>query len=431
MNLRHCLKGRFSLLIMLFLLTGEGPFAQTLQSDYFLGPGDKINVSVFGRPDLSGEHTVRPSGELSLPLLGEVMVSGVSVPELESRIADAYSALMQADSAIAPEINVNVEIRRHRPFFILGDVSKPGDYEYQGGLTVLRAVAIAGGYASSGPDARVDETRARESLNILLNSYLAGVAREARLIAEREGLEQIEFPPELMERQEEPFVAEILDVELQLFELRKELTERELAIIEKRRTQFGEEDEALKAQAVAVEGKRKEIENLLAAIQTLISKGVMPKSEQFSLLIMLADVEGESRELVVSRSRAQQGISAMEQEALILRGERDREIASELERVRIDLDQTLVRLRAEADRLAILEVKVVTDEDEVKGKSKPMPRITRETPDGPVKIEATENTPVLPGDVVMIPYQEGDYFLSVPGRAKDPRALYRQAPGEL
>ena len=94
-----------------------------------------------------------------MPLIGELEVSGLSVTQLEQQLAEAYRTVMPTDSGMDAETNVNVEILTYRPFYILGDVSKPGSYPYQSGLTVLRAVALAGGYASSGPEARVEAGR--------------------------------------------------------------------------------------------------------------------------------------------------------------------------------------------------------------------------------------------------------------------------------
>lgn len=412
---------RHDLLIFLvsFIVVNMPAYSAEIQvQEYLLGPGDIISVSVFGRMDLSGEHAVRNSGTVSLPLTGEITVSNLTLKQLEERIADTYAVLMNTESGLPQKFSVNIRIIKHRPFFIIGDVRNPGSYEYKSGLTVIKAIAVAGGYASSGPDARVEESRSRESLNVLMSNYLALIAREARLIAEREELKEITFPPGLQEMSDDPFVAEIIDLEIQLFTVRRELLEQELEIIIKRKLQYAEEDQALIAQAAAVERKRKEVDALLEAVQKLTKQGALSKTELSNMVILQADVERESREIIVSRSRAKQGISQMEQEALILRGERMREVSSELEKARLQIDELIVRLRAEADRLAILNVRTVSslitpDESQPE---KPRVEITRETNDGIILIEATDNTSVYAGDVVSVPHQEGEIYLTLPGR---------------
>ncbi len=150
----------FFVLLVLGLVHADIAEAQSFE--YRLGPGDRIQVKVFGRVDLSGIYTIRDSGSLSLPIAGEISASKLTLNQLETEVGNRYSVLMKSESGPDQTINVSIEIVEHRPFYIMGDVSRPGSYEYQKRLTVLRAIAIAGGYASSGPDARVNETRAEE-----------------------------------------------------------------------------------------------------------------------------------------------------------------------------------------------------------------------------------------------------------------------------
>lgn len=407
--------------LSVFLLLGPGHadivYAQSFE--YRLGPGDKIQVAVFGRSDLSGVYTIRNSGSLSLPIAGEISALDLTLSQLEAEIGKQYSVLMKSESGPDQAINVNVEIFEHRPFYIMGDVSRPGSYEYQDRLTVLRAVAIAGGYASSGPGARVNETRSRESMNVQMNSYIAAIAREARLIAEREERDKIAFPPGLLSMKNDPFVAEVIETETLLFTIRRELLERGLEIIQQRKMQVVFEDKALAEQSGTVARKREVIDSMMAGAEKLANEGILPRFELSNFVILQADIERESRELVVAQSRAKQGISEMEQQALTLRGQSTREIANELGRVRLEIDEILLRLRAEADRLAILKVKTIARSDSAEQKEGPKVRITREANGDTVSFDATDNTLVLPGDIISIPNQEGEAYLSLPERAQN------------
>jgi len=408
-----------ALFVLLALGLVPADITKAQSFDYRLGPGDRIQVAVFGRSDLSGIYTIRNSGSLSLPIAGEIKASDLTLGQLETEIGNRYSVLMKSESGPDQAINVNIEIVEHRPFYIMGDVSRPGSYEYQNRLTVLSAIALAGGYASSGPGARVNETRARESMNVQRSNYIAAIAREARLIAESEELDKIAFPPGLLKMEDDPFVAEMLDVETQLFTVRRELLKQELEIIHKRKLQFGVEDEALAALSSIVARKRKEVDSMLTGAEKLSSEGILPRFELSNFVILQADIERESRELVAAQSRAKQGMSEMEQQALILRGRRTREIASELGRIRLVIDETLLHLRAEADRLAILKVKTVARSDSAEEKERAEVRITRETGWSSVSFDAIDNTAVLPGDIISVPYQEGDAFLSLPDRGQN------------
>lgn len=107
---------------------------------YRLGTGDKVRVIVYGEEDLSGEFQVDGTGYIRLPLIGQVTAAGRSLRDFEgdvtAKLADGY----------LKSPRVSVEVTSYRPFFILGEVNKPGEYPYVNGMNVVTAVALAGGY---------------------------------------------------------------------------------------------------------------------------------------------------------------------------------------------------------------------------------------------------------------------------------------------
>lgn len=109
-------------------------------SDYHLGSGDKIRVIVFGEESLSGEFVVSGNGKVSLPLVGDINAADLTVPQFQAEVS---TALQQG---YLKEPRISVEVLSYRPFYILGEVNKPGEYPYSNGLTVLNAVATAGGF---------------------------------------------------------------------------------------------------------------------------------------------------------------------------------------------------------------------------------------------------------------------------------------------
>ena len=116
------------------------PATASAQSGYVLAPGDKIKLTVYDEDELSGQYTVSPTGTISIPLAGDISVGGAS---LESAQGSVRKAL---EPKYLKEARVNIELVTLRPFFILGEVEKPGQYTYATGLTVLDAVATAGGF---------------------------------------------------------------------------------------------------------------------------------------------------------------------------------------------------------------------------------------------------------------------------------------------
>jgi polysaccharide export outer membrane protein len=109
-------------------------------SAYRLGTGDKVRVTVFGEKDLSGDFDVNDQGVVALPLIGPTKLAGKTISEAEAQITQSYAK----DYLVNPR--VNVEVLNYRPFFILGEVKNPGSYPFVNGMTVVNAVALAGGY---------------------------------------------------------------------------------------------------------------------------------------------------------------------------------------------------------------------------------------------------------------------------------------------
>jgi polysaccharide export outer membrane protein len=108
--------------------------------DYKLGPGDKIRVITFGEESLTGEFYVGGSGKVSLPLIGEVQAAGLTVPAFQKSVETALR------DGFLKDPKVSVEVLNYRPFYILGEVQKPGEYPYTNALTVQNAVATANGF---------------------------------------------------------------------------------------------------------------------------------------------------------------------------------------------------------------------------------------------------------------------------------------------
>lgn len=127
--------------VMLMLAFIASPAkGQEADDEYRVGAGDKLSIIVFGHTDLSREVLVDGSGRVSLPLLGQIEVEGRTVAELQEDVTEA----LNRDFIVDPR--VSIEVVTYRPFFILGQVNKPGRYPYIEGMTVRMAVALAGGF---------------------------------------------------------------------------------------------------------------------------------------------------------------------------------------------------------------------------------------------------------------------------------------------
>lgn len=125
---------------LLFCATVLLPSEAAADAAYRLGSGDKLRVTVFNEKDLSGDFDVNDQGLVALPLIGQVKIGGMSLNEAQELITTKYAK----DYLVNPR--VNVEVLNYRPFFILGEVKSPGSYPYVSGMSVVNAIALAGGY---------------------------------------------------------------------------------------------------------------------------------------------------------------------------------------------------------------------------------------------------------------------------------------------
>ncbi len=137
-----------------FTPTQTDPWLQeTTLDEYRVDSGDRLRVTVFGQPDLSGEFAVDGSGQVGLPLILPLAARGMTTAEFGRAVEEALRERLLRNPS------VSVEITQYRPFFILGEVNQPGQYAYVNGMTVRTAAAIAGGFTYRASTSGVTITR--------------------------------------------------------------------------------------------------------------------------------------------------------------------------------------------------------------------------------------------------------------------------------
>lgn len=130
------------------------PLAEA-STPYALDSGDQLRIVIFGQEDLSGEYAVDGSGFISIPLMEPVQTRGLSTQQLETELVAILAQTLLRNP------NVSVEILNYRPFFILGEVNRPGQFPFVSGMTVQTAVAIAGGFTFRANESNALITRKR------------------------------------------------------------------------------------------------------------------------------------------------------------------------------------------------------------------------------------------------------------------------------
>jgi protein involved in polysaccharide export with SLBB domain len=118
----------------------ELPEPETKRAE-MLGPGDVVEVRIFNEPELTGTHQISDNGTIRLPLVGAITAAGATPDQLTVAIAQAYNERYLKDA----EVSIFVKEHNSRKVYVLGQVAKPGPYPYDGKMTVIDAVALAGG----------------------------------------------------------------------------------------------------------------------------------------------------------------------------------------------------------------------------------------------------------------------------------------------
>jgi protein involved in polysaccharide export with SLBB domain len=370
--------------------------------DYQLGTGDKLRIKVQEWPDMSGEYFVSPAATVSLSMVGELQAGGKTTSELAKTICDR----LQATAKLVGTPSCTVEVVGFRPFFVMGDVQKPGEYAYRPGLTVLQAVSVAGGYYRPTDTAfRLERDAISARGNILLRAKQAKelVAKIARLEAEQQNAKSISFPQELDATAGSPDAA-LMEDERRIFEANNSGLADTLATLDHAAKLYNQEVEAIEAQIASEKRQLAAVNEEFDSIQKLAEKGLTSLSRRLTLERTIAQIEATVQGLQANILRARQNISETEQRRLDTLNSRTDRVNRELQEARAKSKETAFELKTA--RNLLFEAEVVAPAlyaRDSEGSVQPKFTIARKQQDGQVKeLTADSATPVLPGDVLTV-----------------------------
>ena len=364
-----------------------------------LGVGDKLRITVFEEPDMTGEYAVGNLGRIALPLIGDVEAGGLTVPELEQAIRAALG------DGFITNASVSIELIEARPFFILGDVANPGSYPFTEGMTVLRALALAGGNQLTERDeaeALVQLAQAHERRDLLAKDFISAVAREARLLAWRDERERIRFPKALVDARSDPRIGRILAGEARIFATRIGGIESEIAIIERLKAGVGKEVSAYNTQLSANRSQVALLNELLADQNKLLSQNLTRKNQVLELKIQTAQAKVDRGSLLVDLAQAEQRVHELDLRVIELRNAFQTEIADALNASEQELSRLRTSLQAAEETLRQSQRRLGRARSALAGDPLTAVSITRRTADGLVRLAASDDIAVIPGDIVRI-----------------------------
>ena len=379
--------------------------------EYILGPRDKVRVKVFAwRPSrdevyewkaLNDVFTVGASGQLSMPLIGEIRAGGSSLNEVSIAISDQ----LKASLGLVEAPRASVEVVEFRPFYILGVVDKPGEYAYRPDLTIVQAISIAGGLSrlNEYEVMRLDrDTISTYGERSVIESEMASLlARRARLEAEINGADTLRFPASLAQL---PSSAEPVADEERIFSAR-------LTAFVYRSTRLARTKAMLEAQLVSMESHVAEQDQHVKAAQQdlkhfddLIARKLTTTSRRAEAARNLMQAEGDSIRMQANITNVRQELNRVEMEEQGLRDDRANQAVVEMRTTqarlgeldrRIQTADTLVR-QADASGLQLSSYQTSGR------KAQPIYTIIRKIGGTFQELGATETTALQPGDTLKV-----------------------------
>lgn len=398
------------LALLLSFVLPTGAAAQT--GAYQLNAGDRINVRVVSWDSLElafvemgalgGEYEVGQDGRVMLPLVGPMMAMGLTAEEL----GDAISTGLNARMGMTEPPSTAVQIVGYAPIYVLGDVQDAGQYQFQPGLTAIRALAIAGGtprLTSDNPNEILGTIRTTGAMREQQIEHARLQLRAARLNAEAEGADEITIPQGLRSPAGPAAIEALIAQENTLFESRRDTIENALTSLEATRALLKTEIASLEEK---LEGQERQIELVSQSVgnlESLVDRGLARSPALMTLQQTLINLESQYLDTQTGVFRAQQQISELDRDAADLLSARRLETLRELQQTEAEIGRLATQINV--NREILIETgagSLAMDDTDETAVAITEFRILRDGPDGPEEIVGDASTPLRPFDVLQV-----------------------------
>lgn len=364
---------------------------------YRLGAGDVVEIAVFGLPDYNRRVTVNVDGDLSLPFLGEVRAAGMSLPELRVELARG----LEANGAVRNP-QVTVQLVEHRPFYISGDVARPGAHAYRPGLTVRHAIALAGGFEMMRSRSENPLLLAPEAQSEHASAWLGLVKTQARLIslkAELDGTDEVDFSGLAKSPVSPGVVVEITEAERSNLKERIGSYRREVEFLQRSIAKAQEQADHLAAAVTQQADVVKRQEDVLERASSNLMRGVTSQMRVDEDSRGLAGLKAQHTDTVSRAAQARTEVRELQRRLARIGEDRQIRLTRELQDGSVQVDRYRAQVRGSGEKLLVA------------GQLKSRLRVGAEGPDLVVHrrsgtdntvIEASADTALEPDDVLEV-----------------------------
>ena len=386
-----------------WLLAGLAASATLAAEPYRLAISDKLTIRVVqwkaAESDfaewtaLGGTYVVGADGNVNFPMVGSAEGAGKTSAELSA----ALSGALQEALGLATAPTVTVEVAEYGPIYVTGDVGSPGEYKFVPNLTLMKALALAGGERRSAESVTRPEREmltTTGALDVLEDDYSRLLIRRARLDAELAGKDQIAVPPELARAQD---LDDIVAAEKAILEAQKRQAESQTRSLADQVELLNRQIESYKQKQANTEQQLASARDQLEKITALSDNGLALASRVQSLQTNVADLESRLLDSQTAMLQAQQDIAAVEREKARLSDQRISDLS--LERQTVDGQIGASKLKIATQRGLVQEAALQTGTT--------LPDESSATYSYSIQRDGQEmaadpNTPLLAGDVVVV-----------------------------
>lgn len=349
---------------------------------------------------LGSDLEVGPDGAVTVPTLGAVDASGLSAEQLGAEIGRR----LQAKLGLLDTPDASVQVLDYPPVYIVGNVATPGQYAFRPGMTVVHALALAGGEPRAQSAGGLSETiRLQSDLNGLAADILRSTARLARLKSEFAGDKQIAFSPDLAAA--DSTAAEIIEQEKRIFQAHANEFDRQQTGLTQLAELYNAEIDALGQKAEVIEDQIAEAQKQVDAITSLVTAGSATVSRLNDAERMLSNLRSDKLDNLIATMTARENLNRSQRDLAKLQDEQKSNAALQLQQEQAGLEKLLLNQTAtmrmlgqsqESDRNAILARTTRTSLAYT---------ILRQQGEQTLTLDATEASTLLPGDLVKVTLQ--------------------------
>jgi exopolysaccharide production protein ExoF len=357
--------------------------------------------SILQRPELSGEYTVQEDGTISVPLLGTILVASRSAQQVHADLVETFNQLLGRKGL------VNILSLERSPIYVLGPVKNSGSFKYAPGMTILHAIALAGGLdrGASEPWQKIEAVREIQKRSGAVDAMLKLLARAAVLKAERDGDgTEPKIPLQLLELVGATEAANLVN----------EQSDRRKAVATARKNRERAMQSALESakQDAAVYGRMESLDELVKlrqdrvnGMRTLVDRNVLSMTVLNQVQSELSDAEQRRRDALNQYAMAKQRLATMEAEASRVQADLTNDLEVEIETIE---RQVATHEREFNTSEGVLSTLPATRAQFAKEANRVTYQVVRQTAAGPVGIESVGMTLLQPGDLVNIIVGEGE-----------------------